>query len=376
MEATTAIQRALTSAGLVPALQPTAERAREAAPAPAPEAAHPVRRLPARRQTSLRAASAARRQASPRRRPRSGRPGRRSSTSTFTGAAGTRAFKLFEPAGFEDPAAAAAGHAARLHPKPRRLRRRHAHERAGPGARLLRPLSGAGAALERAQVLELVRAGRPATRPGRACPDRGMTRHVMRSHPIDPAPRLCRGALRGRRDGGDPGARISRSVRRRGNPFGRCGRRRTRRRVGLRGHEGRPRCGRRVAERGDGVRRRAAAGDRAGDRFSWRCRFDRCTSQRRCRHRGPARQRAGRRTVSRPRAAPAAPAGAFTARSGAAPPPMPRHPAWPNSGPSTARRMPGRAARPPAPSLIPAGPDASREMLRFFREHPRADERR
>ena len=63
---------------------------------------------------------------------------------------------------------AAGRHAARLHPEPGRLRRRHAHERAGPGAGPVRPLPGAGAALERAQVLELVPRRRPATRPGRA----------------------------------------------------------------------------------------------------------------------------------------------------------------------------------------------------------------
>ncbi len=56
--------------------------------------------------------------------------------------------------------------AARLHAGPRRLRARHAHERPGPAARLHRAVSGPASPLERAQVLELVLAGRPAAGDG------------------------------------------------------------------------------------------------------------------------------------------------------------------------------------------------------------------
>jgi hypothetical protein len=128
--------------------------------------------------------------------------------STFTAAAGTRRFKLFEPAGFEgrslpllvmlhgctqDPDDFAAG-----------TRMNVLAQEQG----LLRPLPGAGTALERAQVLELVPRHRPAARPGRA----GAARRDDAPCHGDAADRcgssLGRRPVRRRRHGGDPGARV------------------------------------------------------------------------------------------------------------------------------------------------------------------------
>ena len=106
---------------------------------------------------------------------------------------------------------------------------------------LLRPLPGAGAALERAQVLELVPRRRPAARPGRAGAARrhDAPRHGD-AHAIDRRSGLRRRPLGRRRDGGDPGARVPRPVRRRRRPFRRAARRRARRRLGVLGDEDRP----------------------------------------------------------------------------------------------------------------------------------------
>ena len=119
------------------------------------------------------------------------------------------------------------GDAAWLHPVAGGFRRRHANERAGRRAGLLRRLSQADARGQCPEMLELVQRRRSAARPWRALADR-------RDHPADhggcrgrPGPRLRRRPLRGRCRGRHHGRRLSRSLCRRRRPF----------RAGLRGRQ-------------------------------------------------------------------------------------------------------------------------------------------
>ena len=173
IEATTAIQRALSAVA-------STQRLRHAR-------AGPRRRLPkASRPRTCRACStassarssrtcappttAARKRASPSRRSSAARTGRVRREQLHRRSRNAQ-LQAVRAGRLRRPAPAAGRHAPRLHPGPGRLRRRHAHERAGPGAGLLRPLPGAGAALERAQVLELVhsRTTSGAARASRRC---------------------------------------------------------------------------------------------------------------------------------------------------------------------------------------------------------------
>ena len=97
-------------------------------------------------------------------------------------------------------AAAARGDAPRLYPVARRLRRRHADERAGRGADVPCRLPGADAVGQCLEVLELVQRSRSATGSGRALADRRITRQIMRDFSVDRGASISPGSLRaGRR---------------------------------------------------------------------------------------------------------------------------------------------------------------------------------
>ena len=235
------------------------------------------------------------------------------------------------------------------------------------GRGLSRPLPGAGAALERAQVLELVHAGRPAPRRRRAGADRrhDAPRHADASR--RPRARLRRRPVGGRRDGGDPGARVSRPVRRRRHPFRRAGRRGTRRRLGVRGDEvGEHRSVAAVAvggERGAMGRRGRRRSRQRSDATEQRAR-DRLSRRRRCDRRAANGDAVVAAVLAQDPSAvgidldgAAGPdARAFGARSGVPPTPARRHRAWPSSGSCTVRRTPGRAAPPRGPTPTRAVP--------------------
>ena len=213
----------------------------------------------------------------------------------------------------------------------------------------------------------------------------GMTRHVMQIRPIDPD----RVYVAGLSAGGAMAAILAREYpdlfAAAGIHSGIAAGGRTRRRVGLRGDEGRPRRHIRLA---DGERRLDVAvagvphrhgGDgavdvrlarRARDRLPWRRRFDRRGGQWRCGDR--RRPRPGRResrsdTDGPPPQRPArlSPLGLAADDAAANAPSLAEQ--WIVRGAPHA--WSGGAAA--GSYTDPAGPDASREMLRFFLEHPR-----
>ena len=341
MEATSAIQRALTSSGLSAAGAPVA-------PARSSEAASLFDGFLRDVTSGLRAGS-------------DGPPASVAEApaevdaaapafvdNTFTGAAGTRAFKLFEPAGFggRPLPLLVMLHGCTQSPDDFAAGTRMNELAQAEGFFVLYP-----AQAPRSNAHKCWNWFVPGDqRRGQGEPSliAGMTRHVVRSHPIDPA----RVYVAGLSAGGAMAAILAREY---PDLFAAAGI-----------HSGVPagaahdvasafavmKAGPATATStsSTGPRPLVPAGAGAGDRLPRRCRLDGRAGQRRRRHPQHARQRGGRdshrgREQQRPRRP-----RAFTARSGAAPAPMPRRPAWPSNGPSTAPRMPGRAAPPRAPT--------------------------
>ena len=155
---------------------------------------------------------------------------------SFACAAGARDYKLYVPSSAEGRTVPADRHAARLHPGARRLRGRHGHEPARRGARLHRRLSGPAFERQPFRLLELVRSRQPAPRPRRTGDHRGA--HPRRHGGVRrrPGPRLCGGPLGRRRHGRHSRRDLSRALRGRGRPLGAAARRRRRPALGLRRH--------------------------------------------------------------------------------------------------------------------------------------------
>ena len=282
---------------------------------------------------------------------------------SFTSAAGTRAYKLYVPSGYRGQAAAAGRHAARLHPVAGRLRRRHADERAGRGAaasssptrrRRGRP-TPSGAGTGSAPTTSSATGASPSL-------IAGITRQVMRDHAVDPARVYVAGMSAGGAEAAVMGGDISRPVRRRRRAL----------RPRLRGGQRHA-----LGLRRDAAGRRPAAATPAGPA--------RRPDDRVPRRPGPHRQsRATATGSSRRRAAAAAACSTATvaARPGARRARL--HAARVHAdaaGRAGARALdrPGAGhawsgGSPAGTYTDPRGPDASREMLRFFLAHraPRA----
>ena len=141
------------------------------------------------------------------------------------------------------PVCALDRHAARLHPVPRRLRGRHAHERGSRGTYLPRRLPRADQLGQHAEMLELVQRGRPAARCRRALAHRGNYARSDARLRHRPAVRLHCGAFGGRRRGRHHGRCLPRSVRRDRRAFWACLWCGARHALGIRGDAGQWRSG-------------------------------------------------------------------------------------------------------------------------------------
>ncbi len=138
---------------------------------------------------------------------------------TYSNPAGSRTYKLFVPTGSSGAAASADRYAPRLHPVAGRFRRRHQDELHRRGTELPSGLSSATQRRQPVEMLELVPQRRPAARRGRTLADR---RHHPPSHAglfSRSQARLCRRPFGRRRRCGNHGCHLQRSVRRGRNPF-------------------------------------------------------------------------------------------------------------------------------------------------------------
>ena len=272
-------------------------------------------------------------------RPRTGR----FSESTFTAEAGTRSFKLFEPAGFEGRALPLVVmlHGCTQNPDDFAAGTRMNALAQEQGLFVLYPAQAPRSNAHK--CWNWFQAGDQRRGHGEPALLAGMTRHVMATHPDRRRPGLGRRPLGRRRDGGDPGARVSRPVRRRRRALRPAARRRARRGVGVLGDEVR-----RPRRAGDVDRRR-----RPADRLPRRRRRHRPRAQRQPADRRRARQRPGPgdpRDRARPSRRPRLHPHRLRARR------RRRARAGPSTGWCTAPAMPGSAATPPAATPTAPGP--------------------
>ena len=166
-------------------------------------------------------------------RPRTGR----FSESTFTAEAGTRSFKLFEPAGFEGRALPLVVmlHGCTQNPDDFAAGTRMNALAQEQGLYVLYPAQAPRSNAHK--CWNWFRAGDQRRGQGEPALLAGMTRHVMATHRDRRRSGLGRRPLGRRRDGGDPGARVPRPVRRRRRALRPAARRRARRGVGVLGDE-------------------------------------------------------------------------------------------------------------------------------------------